>query len=57
MDKVVHLAAMQEVDCARDPVGALRVNVEGTPHLIRALAPSVTQIILNPAPNYYGTFI
>ena len=45
VDKVIHLAAIQEVDCARDPVSALRVNVGGTLHLMRALAPSVTQII------------
>lgn len=54
MDKVVHLAAMNEVDCARDPVGALRVNVEGTLHLLRSLAPSVTQIVYMSTFHVYG---
>jgi len=54
MDKVIHLAAIQEVDCARDPVAAVRVNVEGTLHLMRALAPSVNQIIFMSTFHVYG---
>ncbi len=55
VDKVIHLAAIQEVDCARDPVAAIRVNVEGTLHLMQALAPSVTQIIFMSTFHVYGS--
>jgi UDP-glucose 4-epimerase len=54
VDRVVHLAALNEVDCARDPVAAVRVNVEGTLHLMRSLTPSVAQVIYMSTFHVYG---
>lgn len=54
MDRVVHLAAMNEVDCARDPLAALTVNVEGTLHLAQALAPSVERVVYMSTFHVYG---
>ncbi len=36
MDTVIHLAAMNEIDCSTDHAGAVRVNVEATVGLLEA---------------------
>ena len=54
MDAVIHLAALNEVECARDPVAALRVNVEGTLHLLEALSPDLHQVIYVSTFHVYG---
>lgn len=36
IDSIVHLAALNEIECAQDPVQALRVNAEGTLRLLQA---------------------
>lgn len=51
IDTVIHLAALNEIDSAKDPLAALRVNGEGTLNLISAATMShVEQMI------YFSTF-
>ena len=38
LDAVIHLAALNEVDCAKSPLDSLRVNTVGTLNLINAVA-------------------
>jgi UDP-glucose 4-epimerase len=51
VDTVIHLAALNEIDSAKDPLAALRVNGEGTLNLINAaIMNNVRQMI------YFSTF-
>ncbi len=51
INAVVHLAALNEIDSAKDPLAAIRVNGEGTLNLINAAtSKGVEQII------YFSTF-
>jgi UDP-glucose 4-epimerase len=51
VDVVIHLAALNEIDSAKNPLQALRVNGEGTLNLVNAaIANSVKRII------YFSTF-
>jgi UDP-glucose 4-epimerase len=51
VDTVIHLAALNEIDSAKDPLAALRVNGEGTLNLINAaILNNVKKII------YFSTF-
>ena len=54
VDAVIHLAALNEVECVREPVAALRVNVEGTLHLLEALNPDLRQFIYLSTFHVYG---
>jgi len=51
VDIVIHLAALNEIDSAKDPLAALRVNGEGTLNLINAaIMNNVKKIV------YFSTF-
>ena len=51
IDAVVHLASMDENECAADPMGALDVNVRGTYHILQeALRAGVKRFV------YFSTF-
>lgn len=52
---IVHLAAMNEIDCAEDPVGALETNGTGTARLLEAAkAASVEQFVYVSTAHVYG---
>ncbi len=51
VDTVIHLAALNEIDSGKNPLGALRINGEGTLNLINAsIVNNVKKII------YFSTF-
>jgi len=54
VDALVHLAALNEVACARDPVVALRVNVEGTLNLLESLGTSLRSAVYVSTFHVYG---
>ena len=54
IDAVIHLAALNEVQCERDPIAALRVNVEGTLHLLEALGNSPRLLVFLSTFHVYG---
>lgn len=55
MDAVVHLAAMNEIDCARDPVGALMANAALTQRLVEAAAAEgVGRFVFFSTAHVYG---
>lgn len=55
MEVVVHLAAMNEIDCARDPAGALRANGELTLRLVEAaVAEGVGRFAFFSTAHVYG---
>lgn len=55
VDVVVHLAALNDRDCARDPVFAHRVNVEGTEQLLNAaVGAGVKRFIYLSTMHVYG---
>lgn len=51
VDTVIHLAALNEIDSAKDPLAALRVNGEGTLNLINAATMNNVKKIV-----YFSTF-
>lgn len=51
VDTVIHLAALNEIDSAKDPLAALRVNGEGTLNLINAATTNNVKKIV-----YFSTF-
>ena len=54
-ESVVHLAAMNEVDCALDPIGATEVNVIGTQRaLAAAIKSGVKQFTYVSTAHVYG---
>lgn len=53
-DAVVHLAALNEIECAERPRDALRVNVEGTLNLLEALPPTLGHFIYMSTFHVYG---
>lgn len=56
VDTVVHLAALNDIECARDPELAHAVNVIGTQNLLRAAAAAgVNKIIYLSTAHVYGT--
>lgn len=54
VEALVHLAALNEVACSRDPVAALRVNVEGTLNLFEALGASLRSAVYVSTFHVYG---
>jgi UDP-glucose 4-epimerase len=55
VDIVVHLAAMNDVECANDPELAHAVNVEGTRNLLEsAVAADVSKVIYLSTVHVYG---
>lgn len=55
VDTVVHLAAMNAGDCAKDPEGAHRVNVEGTANVVAAAdAMKVRRIVYMSTAHVYA---
>jgi len=55
VDRVVHLAALNAGDCAKDPAAAERVNIQGTEKLLRAAnAVGVGRIIYLSTAHVYG---
>ena len=57
-DMVVHLAAMNTVDCGRDPVKAERVNIEGTQNLVRSAGRSgIKCLIYVSTVHVYGSTV
>ena len=54
MDAVVHLAALNQAQCAQDPDAGLAVNVGGTLHLLEALDANVNQFIYVSTFHAYG---
>lgn len=55
-DIVVHLAAMNEIECARDPIGALEVNGVATLRLLEAAKDAgVSQFLYLSTAHVYGT--
>jgi UDP-glucose 4-epimerase len=56
MDAVIHLAAMNEIDCAADPARALLVNGMGTLRLLRAARTAgVRRFIYFSTAHVYGS--
>ncbi|MFA5774466.1 MAG: SDR family oxidoreductase [Ilumatobacteraceae bacterium] len=56
VDVVVHLAAMNDVECARDPELAHDINVEGTRNLLDSgIASGVSRIIYISTAQVYGS--
>lgn len=56
VDIVVHLAAMNDVECANDPELARAINVEGTRNLLEcAVSAGVSRIIYLSTAQVYGT--
>ena len=54
-DAIVHLAAMNEIDSARDPAAALDVNARQTLHLLdAAIAAKVPRILYMSTAHVYG---
>lgn len=51
VDTIIHLAALNEIDSAKDPLAALRVNGEGTLNLINAATMNNVKRII-----YFSTF-
>lgn len=51
VDTVIHLAALNEIDSAKDPLAALRVNGEGTLNLINAATINNVKKVI-----YFSTF-
>ena len=52
---VIHLAAMNEIDSARDPAGAVRINTEGTVNLLQiARKEGVERFIYFSTAHVYG---
>lgn len=51
VDVVVHLAALNEIDSAKDPIAALKVNGEGTLNLLNAAIKNNVKKII-----YFSTF-
>ncbi|KGF73217.1 hypothetical protein DO97_01565 [Neosynechococcus sphagnicola sy1] len=54
IDRVIHLAALDAPSCQRDPVAALRVNVEGTLNLWAAVGSAPAQLIYLSTFHVYG---
>jgi UDP-glucose 4-epimerase len=54
VEAVVHLAALNEVVCAGDPVAALRVNVEGTLNLLEAAGTDLRTMVYVSTFHVYG---
>lgn len=55
IDTVIHLAALNEIDCARDPVAALEVNGVATLRLLRAAeGAGVRRFIYFSTAHVYG---
>ena len=55
VDTVIHLAALNEIDCARDPLAALEVNGMGTLRLLQAAqAAGVRRFIYFSTAHIYG---
>lgn len=55
VDAVLHLAAMNEINCAKDPVGALEVNGVATVRLVEAAKTmKVKQFIYMSTAHVYG---
>ena len=55
MDAIVHLAAMNEMDCARDPAAALEVNTALTLRLLNAaVAAGVRRFVYLSTAHVYG---
>lgn len=56
VDTVVHLAAMNEIDCADDPVGAAEVNGVGTWRLVQsAMRHGVHRFVYFSTAHVYGS--
>lgn len=54
VDTIIHCAALNEIDCAKDPVEALRVNSLGTLNLIQAAKQaSITKFIYFSTAHIY----
>ena len=51
---VVHLAAINEIDCSRHPRKALQVNVEGTLNLLEAVSGSIEHFVYMSTYHVYG---
>lgn len=54
VEALVHLAALNEVACSRDPVAALRVNVEGTLNLFESLGTGLHSAVYVSTFHVYG---
>ena len=54
VDAVVHLAALNQAQCAQDPAGALAVNVGGTLQLLEALEDHLRQFVYVSTFHGYG---
>lgn len=55
IDCIIHLAAMNEIDCAKYPEEATRINVIGTQHLLRAaIVSGVRRFIYFSTAHIYG---
>lgn len=46
LDAVVHLAALNEIDCAKNPIDAINVNTSGTLKLLMALTPIKPKVFM-----------
>jgi len=56
VDTVLHLAAMNEIECARDPVAALEANGVGSVRLLEAAKlQGVTRFVYLSTAHVYGT--
>jgi UDP-glucose 4-epimerase len=55
VDRVIHLAALLQFDCERDPKRAIEVNVEGTLKMLEAAVPAgVKKIVFASSIGVYG---
>ena len=54
IDAVVHLAALNQSQCAQHPDAALAVNVGGTMHLMEALGPDLGAVVYLSTFHIYG---